>query len=128
MERHVARTLKAIRWSARDVREFTGRLLTEPKAQVYFKRPIKPLSRTAFVRQGMQRGLALDSGSRLGFSGTMFFVNGAATRVSATARATMRRLADSRRLSPPLKAPPAFWEVAHGWYLEGVLHLDGEAR
>ena len=126
IERHVGRVLRSIRWGARDVREFTGRILTEPKAQVYFTAPRKPLTRTAFVHAAARRGLALDPGSRLAFSGTMFFINGEAAGVPSAARATMRRMADSRRLAAPVKAPAAFWDLAHAWYLQGALHMEGE--
>ena len=127
MERHVARALGSVRWSARDVREFTGRFLTEPKPQVFFEPPARPLTRAAFARQGARRGLALDPGSRLGFSGTIFFMNGEAITPPAAARASLRRLADARALAAPVDAPPPFWEVAHRWYLQGLLHLAEEA-
>lgn len=126
LERHVGEALRSIRWSARDVREFTGRFLTEPKAQVYFTPPAKPLSRPAFAQKASQRGIALDRASRLAFSGTIFFINGETRHLPAEARATMRRLADARRLEGPLNAPAAFWDAAHAWYLEGMLHLEGE--
>lgn len=127
LEDHVAKVLRSIRWSPRDVREFAGRFLTEPKAQVYFTPPRRPLSRTEFVRRAGASGLVLDPGSRLAFSGTIFFMNGDARTVPAPARAAMRRLADARRIRPPAKAPADFWDVAHEWYLEGTLHLEGEA-
>jgi 50S ribosomal protein L16 3-hydroxylase len=127
MQRHAQRVLGAIRWNARDVREFTGRFLTEPKPQVFFEPPARPLARAAFARQGARRGLALDPGSRLGFSGTMFFMNGEAITPPAAARASLRRLADARGLRAPVDAPPPFWEVAYGWYLQGLIHLAEEA-
>jgi 50S ribosomal protein L16 3-hydroxylase len=126
LERHVGQVLRSIRWSARDVKEFTGRILTEPKSQVFFTPPARPLSRPAFVRRATGRGLALDPGSRLAFSGTIFFLNGEESAVPAAARATMRRLADARRLPAPLNAGAAFWDLAHAWYLEGTLHVEGE--
>jgi 50S ribosomal protein L16 3-hydroxylase len=125
LERHVERLARSIRWNPLEVREFTGRLLTEPKPQVYFTPPRKPLARTAFVRAASRRGLALDPGSRLAFSGTMFFLNGEARAIPAAARATVRRLADARRLDSPVKASAGFWNVAHAWYLEGALHVEG---
>jgi 50S ribosomal protein L16 3-hydroxylase len=127
MQAHAAKVLRSIRWSPRDVREFTGRILTEPKPQVHFTPPRKPLSRTAFVRRASNRGLALDPGSRLAFSGTMFFLNGEAVGVPAAARPALRRLADARRLAAPVKAHAAFWDVARAWYLEGTLHPEEEA-
>ena len=128
LERHVAEVLRAVRWRAREVREFTGRILTEPKAQVYFAPPREPLARTAFVRAATQRGLALDPGSRLAFSGTMYFLNGEAVAIPVAARGIVRRLADERRLAARVKAPAAFWDVAYAWYLEGALHVEAGER
>ena len=128
LEAHVARALRSVRWNRADVREFAGRFLTEPKAQVCFQPPRRPLARTAFVRRAQRRGIALDPGSRLAFSGTMFFLNGETLPVAAQARASMRRLADGRRVEPPIEAPAAFWDSAHEWYRRGYLVLGGETR
>jgi 50S ribosomal protein L16 3-hydroxylase len=125
LERHVGRALRSVRWSAADAREFAGRFLTEPKAQVYFRAPARPLARTAFVRSASRRGLALDAASRLAFSGRMFFLNGEKVPIAATARALVRRLADARGLTAPIVAPAAFWDVAHVWYSRGYLAVAG---
>ena len=118
---HATRTVGGIRWTRAQVREFTGRFLTEPKAHVYFSPPTRPLGPQAFARAAARAGLALDPKSRLAFSGTMFFMNGEAVAVPRAARAWARRLADRRRLAGPVAAPPEFWELAHGWYLQGFL-------
>jgi hypothetical protein len=115
-------------WGRADAREFAGRFLTEPKAQVHFDRPRKALTRTAFVRRGRAEGLALDPATRLAFSGTMFFMNGEAVPVPSAARAALRRLADERRIANPVEAPPAFWDLAHPWHEQGFLHLEGDQR
>jgi len=124
--RHAARTLRSIRWSHRVMREFTGRYLTEPKPRAYFTPPGRALDRAAFARQGAARGIALDSASRLAFSGTMFFLNGEEVPVPASARPAVRRLADRRRLAAPVKAPAAFWDAVHAWYLQGFVDLEEE--
>ena len=118
--------LGSIRWTRAETREFTGRFLTEPRAQVHFERPARPLARAAFARRGAARGVALHPASRLGFSGTIFFLNGEAAPVRPEARAAVRRLADARRLAAPVDAPAAFWDAAHAWYLQGFLALDGD--
>ena len=53
-------------------------------------------------------------------------MNGETAAVPAAARPVARSLADRRRLAPPVKAPAAFWEAAHAWYLQGFVHLGGE--
>ena len=123
---HVAKTLEAIRWTPADAREFAGRFLSEPKAHVFFSPPRRPLTRRLFGERAMRAGIALDSRSRLLFSGTMFFLNGEAIEVPAGARAAMKRLADRRRLAAPVDAPEAFWDTLHEWYLEGYVQLEEE--
>jgi 50S ribosomal protein L16 3-hydroxylase len=128
MVAHATRVLSRIRWSHADLREFTGRFLTEPKAQVWFPPPARALARAPFERRARRRGLALDPGSRLAFSGTMFFLNGETIPVPAQARAIVRMLADRRRLEAPVDAPAAFWDAAHEWYRRGYLAIEGETR
>jgi 50S ribosomal protein L16 3-hydroxylase len=124
---HASHTLSSIRWSRSQVRDFAGRLLTEPKAHVFFTPPRRPMGRTQFARQARSAGLALDPKSRLAFSGTMFFMNGERAVVPAAARAAVRRLANRRHLAAPLKAPAAFWDAAHAWYVLGFVALgEGE--
>ena len=123
---HAARVASAVRWSSGQVREFAGRFLTEPKAHVYFTPPARPLARARFAAAAARRGLALDPKSRFAFSGTMFFANGERVTLVPAARAAARRLADRRRLAAPVKAPGAFWDAAHRWYLQGFVSLEGE--
>ena len=124
---HAGRVMESIRWTGAHVREFTGRFLSEPKAHVFFTPPRKPLTRARFAREAARHGVALDPRSRLMFSGTMFFLNGEEVDAPAKARALLQQLADERRLPGPVKAPQEFWDVAHGWYLQGFAHA-GEGR
>ncbi|HEX4764278.1 MAG TPA: cupin domain-containing protein [Usitatibacter sp.] len=123
---HAAEVASRIRWTPARVREHTGRFLTEPKAHVFFEPPARPLGREAFACRAAQAGISLDPRSRLAFSGTIFFMNGETAAVPAAARPAARALADGRRLAPPVKAPAAFWQAAHAWYLQGFVHLGGE--
>jgi 50S ribosomal protein L16 3-hydroxylase len=123
---HVAKALDAIRWTSAEVREFAGCYLSEPKAHVYFAPPRQPLSRRQFAEHAARQGVALDSRSRLLFSGTIFFLNGEPVEAPAPVRATLKRFADRRRLAAPVEAPAAFWDMAHAWYLEGFVQLEEE--
>ncbi|HZZ92724.1 MAG TPA: cupin domain-containing protein [Usitatibacter sp.] len=121
---HVNATLEAIRWTPALVREFTGRFLSEPKPHVSFTPPRRPLARKVFAKRAARAGVALDPRARLLFTGNLFFLNGESIEAAAAgARGMLRRLADSRRLSAPLAAPEEFWDVIHGWYLQGFVQL-----
>jgi len=74
----------------------------------------------------MKSGVALDPRARVLYLGQGFFVNGEPLDAAAGARAQLRRLADSRRLSPPVTAPEEFWNVTYAWYLEGFVRLAPE--
>ena len=123
---HAREALARIDWSDAGVRDFTGRFLSEPKAHVVFEPPRRPLSRATFQQRAARSGIALDRRSRLLFSGRMFFMNGEKATVPAAARAMMRKLADERRLLPPVKAPAAFWDLMYGWYLLGFASTSAE--
>ena len=125
---HAARSLARICWDADAVRDFCGRFLSEPKPQVVFDPPRRPLDVAAFRRAAARRGLALDARSRLLFSGTMFFFNGEAIAVPAAARSAVQRLADARALAAPVAAAASFWPLAHEWYRRGYLVLGKEPR
>ncbi|MFN3544544.1 MAG: JmjC domain-containing protein [Thiobacillus sp.] len=115
--------LAKIRWTRRDVAEFAGRYLSEPKPNVFFDPPEAPLGRAAFARAARQRGVALDPKSRLLFTGKRFFINGEAFAPSAAEIAALTQLADRRRLAaPPVALQPRLYE----WYEAGWLEIADE--
>ncbi len=125
---HAGKALASIQWDEATVRDFAGRFLTEPKAHVYFDTPKRPLTRAHFVAAARRHGIELDSKSRFAFSGRIFFLNGEAESLPAAARATARRLADRRCLGRGADAPPAFWDAAYRWYLQGFVLPEGGKR
>jgi len=124
---HALRAMEAIRWTPQLVTEFTGRFLSDPKPHVFFTPPRRPLSKAQFERRAARNGLCLDARSRLLFSGTIFFMNGEEVAVAARARAPLQRLADERTLAGPVHAGAEFWDMVHGWYLQGFVQ-EGEER
>jgi 50S ribosomal protein L16 3-hydroxylase len=122
---HALAAMQAIRWTPQLVAEFTGRFLSEPKPQVFFAPPRRPLTRAQFENRASRHGLNLDPRSRLLFSGTIFFLNGEEVAVAAKARARLQKLADERTLAGPIKAGAEFWDTVHAWYLQGFVQ-EGE--
>lgn len=133
-----------IKWNRRDVAEFAGRYLSEPKPNVFFDAPEAPLSRAAFNRQASKAGVALNPKSRLLFTGKRFFINGEAFTPAADEAAALRQLADQRHLAPARGAPPdvyalqgarpagglgaplpaALRERLYDWYEAGWLEIE----
>jgi len=111
-----------IKWSKRDIAEFAGRYLSEPKPNVFFDAPDHPLSRAVFFKQANKHGVALNPKSRLLFADGRFFINGEAFTPAANEIPALQQLADRRRLAAPL--PATLRERFHDWYEAGWLEID----
>ena len=123
MMRQAARMLDGIEWKAQDVVEFLGQYLTEPKAHVIFERPARPLSEPAFARHATRSGVALDLKSQMLFRGRLFFINGERYEAPGAAARLLRKLADHRRLTPPLRLDGGTTRLLYPWYRAGYILL-----
>lgn len=126
MLRKISGMVRAVRWNDRDVTDFAGRYLTEPKPHVVFDRPARPLARGAFARRVATAGVKLALNTTLLFQGHTFFINGDAHRAPRGAARLLRRLADDRALPPPVAADDATLDLLHEWYVAGYLAPGAE--
>jgi 50S ribosomal protein L16 3-hydroxylase len=111
-------------------RRFIGRWLTEPKPQVWFDPPTRPLSRNSFARRASREGLRADRRTRIAYRGRDLFINGECFPL--TADVALRHLADSRRLPARLAAMALLQartgELLHRWWASGWLQLGVTAE
>ncbi len=121
----VTHILDNIRWTRADIAEFLGIYLTEPKPNVVFNPPRKPLSRLAFLRQAQRHGVELDPASRMLYGRGKLFVNGDTQKTSVGVPSELRRLADKRRLRRgqiPLHSLVA--DLLYAWYRAGYIQTS----
>jgi 50S ribosomal protein L16 3-hydroxylase len=120
----VERTLGQIRWDRRDIVDFLGGYLTEPKAHVQFSPQRSPLSPPAFSRAASRRGVELAPASQMLYSGNMLFINGETLKIGGAAAWSLRSLADLRRL-PARRVPRSGTaaEALYQWYRAGYIAL-----
>ncbi|MDP1928577.1 MAG: cupin domain-containing protein [Thiobacillus sp.] len=109
-----------IQWSKRDIAEFAGCYLSEPKPNVFFNPPDAPLSCVAFNKHTRKSGVALHPKSRLLFIGGRFFINGEAFNSAADETAALQQLADQHRLA---SFPASLRERLYDWYEAGWLEI-----
>jgi 50S ribosomal protein L16 3-hydroxylase len=100
-------------------------MLSEPRADVFFDPPARPLPPARFAALAARRGLALDLRTRLLFSGSMFYMNGEATRAGAGSARLLRSSPTAGASPRRSRAPSEFWTLAHAWYAQGFLHASG---
>ncbi len=117
-----ARVLKQIRWNDADIQRFAGRYLTEPKPQVIFRRPRRPMTPGAFIRCVMKRGVRLALPTRMLFAGNRVFINGECHTIERNHRGTLVRLADTRE-APAFIPGAATAQLLHAWHCAGYIHV-----
>ncbi len=118
----IGEQLEKVRWDAELVEAFVGRYFSEPKPDVFFRPPARPLGAKAFASRLAKNGLKLDSKTRLLFSGTQFFVNGEDFGATGPERRALMQLADTRTL-PPADYGEALTGLFHDWYTAGWAHV-----
>jgi 50S ribosomal protein L16 3-hydroxylase len=125
MQRRAARVLARIRWSPRDVACFLGEFLSEPKHNVYFDPPERPLSLRAFASAARRRGLRLDRRAQWLFDDDALYINGEARAWPRDARSAFAALANTRSLTAAQVSSLANDALAtlHDDYRHGSLHL-----
>jgi 50S ribosomal protein L16 3-hydroxylase len=123
MAARVAEMLSRIRWAQRDVTEFLGQYLSEPKAHVFFDPPHEELSATAFKRAALTHGLRLDLRTQMLYAGGKFFLNGEVVVIPASDAKAFRRLANERTLTELKSLSEMGWNLLADWYADGFLHL-----
>lgn len=115
--------IDGIHWDKDDILDFLGCYLSEPKPNVFFDPPRRPMSTETFAMSASIAGVRLDARTRLLFSGGVFFINGERVEVPGQARRTLITLADRRSL-PPECIPAALLPLLYDWYVAGYLTLD----
>jgi 50S ribosomal protein L16 3-hydroxylase len=117
------RTLARLRWSRKDVGEFLGTYLTEPKPHVTFTRPRSPLSAGEFERRARKQGVALAPATRMLYRDRSVFINGEAAACAPSTLPLFRKLANERVLTPPFVMPPQARQPLYDWYAAGYIQL-----
>ncbi|WAL84437.1 cupin domain-containing protein [Pandoraea sp. XJJ-1] len=125
--------LEKVRWGQKEVEDFLGCWLSEPKSHVFFDPPETPLSATRFVREAAARGLTLSPKTHLLYRRNRYYVNGEPLDVPVDARATLRRLADRRQLNAGECAnlgqkDQEIVEILYDWYASGWLQVESDRK
>ena len=125
MVNKVSATINSIQWSDKDVADFLGVYLSEPKPDVLFEAN-KKINLNQFNKKIAEHGIALDLKSQMLFSNQMFYLNGERIQVDALHAAPMQQLADKRELEPQMLAnvlDQALLEKLHTWYSAGFVQI-----
>lgn len=120
-----ATELKKIEFTEEDFLIFLGEYLSEPKANVVFASPSRPLTFTRFLEAATKRGIRLSPKTRMLYRGKHVFINGESFAVSRSDKTILGQLADGRKLHGESlgTASKDVLEALHIWYEDGWLLL-----
>jgi 50S ribosomal protein L16 3-hydroxylase len=125
MQRRVDSILREIIWDRAATARFLGVFLSDPKPDVYFEPPARPLSRAAFAKAIAGRGVALDRRTQWLYDDGAIYLNGEANGWPTGSRESLIDLANSRSLSA-LRAASlsiAALQFLYDGYVHGFLHV-----
>jgi 50S ribosomal protein L16 3-hydroxylase len=117
----VAEMLAQIRWDRAMVADFLGRYLTEPKPQVFYTPPKRPLSLATFTARVLKSGLKLARGSQVLYFRNSLFINGETIPLAEPQLAALLPLADRRQLPPGTPLDAESLQLLYQWYRAGYL-------
>jgi 50S ribosomal protein L16 3-hydroxylase len=121
----VADELNKVRWTEEDVAIFLGEYMSEPKHNVFFTGPAKPLTVGRFMESAAKRGLKLSPKTLMLYRGKHVFINGESFAVGRADKVVLDVLANQRELQGPLLASASddVLEALYTWYQDGWLEL-----
>lgn len=106
-----------------DIAIFLGEYLSEPKPNVWFDAPSRPLTLLRFVGAADKRGLRLHRKTRMLYRNKFIFINGESFQPVGVDRRLLQTLADQHELTSGQigNASTDLQESLHQWYRDGWL-------
>ena len=127
--RHMLDTIGAemnkVRFTDDDVAIFLGEHLSEPKHNVFFKGPSRPLTPARFLLSATKKGVALSRKSQMLYRGKHVFINGESFAIGRDDKVQLEALANLRALDGAALAGASadVIDALYTWYQDGWLEL-----
>ncbi len=107
------------------MKQFAGCFATDVKPQIEFDAPDEPMTRAAFTKLAMQRGVVFAAATLCLYDDEYLFINGDAFVIKGDAH-FWRALADERRAVVTRDQAKETVDSLYAWYSDGLLKLvDG---
>ena len=122
----VIEELNKVRFTEDDITIFLGEYLSEPKHNVFFTGPDKPLTLERFLQAAAKKGgVTLSAKSQMLYRGSHVFINGESFAIGRADRAALVALANERALDPAALAAASddVVDALYAWYTDGWLEL-----
>ena len=121
----ITEEMNKVRFTEEDVTIFLGEHLSEPKHNVFFTRPAKPLTMGRFAQSAAKRGVVLSLKTLMLYRGKHVFINGESFAVDRADKALLEVLANERAVpgATVASATTDVLEALYTWYQDGWIEL-----
>lgn len=121
----VADELNKVRFTEDDVALFLGEFLSEPKHNVFFTGPAKPLTPQRFAQSAGKKGVLLSRKTQMLYRGKHVFINGESFAIGRADKVALEALANLRGLDGAALAAASgdVMDALYTWYVDGWLEL-----
>ncbi len=119
----VTTVLNKIKFDKKDITNFLGQYLTEPKSHVFFNSPQLPVSKNKFLALIAKTGVSLDLKSQFLFTDDMIFMNGEAYPFKSLSTLYLKKLADDREIFFSKNINEKTSNLLYEWYLNGFISV-----
>lgn len=121
----VAAEMNKVRFTDDDVTIFLGEHLSEPKHNVFFKGPAKPLTLERFALSAAKKGVSLSRKTQMLYRGKHVFINGESFAIKRADKIPLEALANQRTLDGAALegASEDVMDALYTWYQDGWLEL-----
>lgn len=122
----LADELNKMQFTEDDFAIFLGEYLSEPKHNVFFTGPEKPLPAGRFAQTAAKKGVKLSRKTQMLYRGKHVFINGESFAIGRADKAALEALANNRVLEGAQVAAASedVMEALYAWYTDGWLDLD----
>ncbi|WEF33350.1 cupin domain-containing protein [Pseudoduganella chitinolytica] len=122
----IADELNKMQFTEDDFTIFLGEYLSEPKHNVFFTGPDKPLPAGRFAQTAGKKGVTLSRKTQMLYRGKHVFINGESFAIGRADKVTLETLANERRLDGAAVAGASedVMEALYAWYTDGWLELN----
>jgi 50S ribosomal protein L16 3-hydroxylase len=121
----IAEEMNKVRFTEEDVTIFLGEHLSEPKHNVFFTGPAKPLTVGRFGQAIAKRGIVLSLKTQMLYRGKHVFINCESFAVGRADKVLLDTLANHRGLDGAALADASddVMEALYTWYQDGWIEL-----
>jgi 50S ribosomal protein L16 3-hydroxylase len=118
---HVSDLIHKVKWDKKNITEFLGVYLTQPKAHIFFDSPEDAMTKKQFIKHLRQYGIRLHAKTQMLYQKDSLFINGECISLNEK---IFKDLANNRYIEVLDTINSDISDLFYQWYLEGYIETQ----